>query len=74
MHCSASSWTINVRRGVAEVTANSSDKVNATLELPREVWAQIVLKELSMDEAISTGKASVSGSKEDLAVVFGAFE
>ncbi len=68
------SWAIHVRRGVAEVTASSSDKVNATLELPREVWAQIVLKDLSMDEAISTGKASVSGSKEDLAVVFGAFE
>ncbi|GAJ10322.1 unnamed protein product, partial [marine sediment metagenome] len=68
------SWAIHVRRGVAEVAASSSDKVNATLELPREVWAQIVLKDLSIDEAISTGKASVSGSKEDLAVVFGAFE
>ena len=68
------SWAVHVRRGVAEVTQAMPKKVDATLSLKREIWAEIVLKKLSMDEAISSGKAKVSGSKEDLAVVFGAFE
>jgi alkyl sulfatase BDS1-like metallo-beta-lactamase superfamily hydrolase len=68
------SWAIHVRRGVAEVTQAMPEKVDATLSLKREVWAEIVLKKLSMDKAISSGKAKVSGSKKDFAAVFGAFE
>jgi alkyl sulfatase BDS1-like metallo-beta-lactamase superfamily hydrolase len=68
------SWAIHVRRGVAEVTEVMPEKVDATLSLKRGTWAQIVLKELPMDKAISFGKAKVSGSKEDFEAVFGAFE
>jgi len=68
------SWAIHVRRGVAEVTQAVPKKVDATLSLKREIWAEIVLKKLSMDKAISSGKAKVSGSKKDFAAVFGAFE
>jgi alkyl sulfatase BDS1-like metallo-beta-lactamase superfamily hydrolase len=68
------SWAVQVRRGVAEVTEVMPKKVDATLSLKREVWAEIVLKKLSMDKAISSGKAKVSGSKKDFAAVFGAFE
>jgi hypothetical protein len=39
------SWALHVRRGVAEVTESMPDNVDATLSLPRLVWAQIVLNE-----------------------------
>ena len=68
------SWAIHVRHGVAEVTEVMPGKVDATLSLKRETWAQIVLKNLSMEQAISSGSAKLGGSREDFAAVFGAFE
>jgi len=67
------SWGLHVRRGVAEVTENITNEVDVTLELPRAVWAQIALKEITLEEAISTGKASVKGSQKALTAVFGSF-
>jgi alkyl sulfatase BDS1-like metallo-beta-lactamase superfamily hydrolase len=68
------SWAIHVRRGVAEVTESMPEMVDATLSLKREIWAQIVLKNLSMEQAVSSGSAKISGSREDFTAVFGAFE
>jgi alkyl sulfatase BDS1-like metallo-beta-lactamase superfamily hydrolase len=57
-----------------QIAEFSTGHVDATLKLPREVWAQIVLKKLAMDKAISSGKAKVSGNREDLTAVFGSFD
>jgi alkyl sulfatase BDS1-like metallo-beta-lactamase superfamily hydrolase len=67
------SWGLHVRRGVAEVTENVPQKVDVTLELPRDVWAQIALGEITLEEAITSGKASVKGSQKALTAVFSSF-
>jgi alkyl sulfatase BDS1-like metallo-beta-lactamase superfamily hydrolase len=67
------SWTLHVRRGVAEVTEIVPDTVDVTLSLPRLVWAQIVLNETSFEEAIASGEATVEGSGETLSAVFNSF-
>jgi alkyl sulfatase BDS1-like metallo-beta-lactamase superfamily hydrolase len=67
------SWSVHVRRGVAEVTKRVPETVDATLELPRKVWAQIALKETTLEEAISSGKVTVKGSQKALTAVFGSF-
>jgi len=68
------SWSVHVRRGVAEVSESVPETVDATLELPRPVWARIVLKEITLEEAMATGKASVKGRQKVLNAVFGSFE
>jgi alkyl sulfatase BDS1-like metallo-beta-lactamase superfamily hydrolase len=67
------SWGLHVRRGVAEVTEIAPKKVDATLELPRSVWAEIALGETTVEEAIASGKATVKGSKKALIAVFNSF-
>jgi alkyl sulfatase BDS1-like metallo-beta-lactamase superfamily hydrolase len=68
------SWSLQVRRGVVEVTENLPNEVDVTLELPRAVWAQIALRDITLEEAISSGEASVKGSEEALTAVFGSFD
>ena len=68
------SWSVHVRRGVAEVTELVPEAVDATLELPRSVWAQIALKETTLEEAMASGKARFKGSQKALNAVFGSFE
>ena len=68
------SWALHVRRGVAEVTEVVPDIVDVTLSLPRLVWAQIVLNETTLQEVLSSGKATVEGSEEILITVFGSFD
>ena len=68
------SWSLQVRRGVVEVTENLPNEVDVTLELPRVVWAQIALRDITLEEAISSGEASVKGSEEALTAVFGSFD
>jgi alkyl sulfatase BDS1-like metallo-beta-lactamase superfamily hydrolase len=68
------SWSLQVRRGVVEVTENLPHEVDVTLELPRTVWAQIALRDITLEEAISSGEASVKGSEEALTAVFGSFD
>jgi len=67
------SWSLHIRRGVAEVSEDVPNKVDVTLELPRAVWSQIALNEITLEEAISSGKASVKGDKKALTAVFGSF-
>jgi alkyl sulfatase BDS1-like metallo-beta-lactamase superfamily hydrolase len=67
------SWGLQVRHGVAEVTENVPQKVDVTLKLPRDVWAQIALGEITIEEAITSGKASVKGSQKALTAVFASF-
>jgi alkyl sulfatase BDS1-like metallo-beta-lactamase superfamily hydrolase len=68
------SWALHVRRGVAEVTEIVPDNVDVMLRLPRLVWAQIVLKETTLLEAFSSGKATLEGSEETLLAVFNSFD
>ncbi len=68
------SWSVHVRRGVAEVTELVPETVDATLELPRSVWAQIALKETTLEEAMASGKARFKGNQKELNAVFGSFE
>ena len=67
------SWSVHVRRGVAEVTERVPETVDATLALPREMWARIALKETTLEEAIASGKVTVKGNQEALTAVFGSF-
>jgi alkyl sulfatase BDS1-like metallo-beta-lactamase superfamily hydrolase len=67
------SWKIHVRRGVAEVTDDDTGKVDATLTLPREIWAKIVLKQTTLEKAIADGEAEVGGDPKALGAVFGSF-
>ena len=67
------SWALHVRRGVAEVTEVVPDQVDATLSLPRLVWAQIVLNETTFEKAIASGEATVAGDAETLSAVFNSF-
>jgi linear primary-alkylsulfatase len=65
------SWRVQVRRGVAEVSAGDAGKFDATLELPRSVWARIVLKEITVEQALANGEARVTGDPQALGAVFG---
>lgn len=67
------SWGLHIRRGVAEVTVGAPEKPDAIIELPRTLWAQIVLGETTLEDAISKGDATVKGSQEDLITVFDSF-
>ena len=68
------SWALHVRYGVVELTESVPDKVDATLEIPRSVWAQMVLGETTLEQAIADKKAKVTGSEEDLIAVFASFD
>ena len=67
------SWGLHIRRGVAEVTVGAPEKPDAIIELPRTLWAQIVLGETTLEDAISKGDATVKGSQKDLITVFDSF-
>jgi alkyl sulfatase BDS1-like metallo-beta-lactamase superfamily hydrolase len=67
------SWGLHIRRGVAEVTESVPQKVDVTLELQRNVWAQIALGKITLEDAITSGKASVKGSQKALIAVFNSF-
>ena len=69
----AKSWALHVRRGVAEVTEVVPDQVDASLSLPRLVWAQMVLNEITIEKAIASGDATVEGSVETVSAVLNSF-
>jgi alkyl sulfatase BDS1-like metallo-beta-lactamase superfamily hydrolase len=68
------SWGLYMRHGVAEVTDNAPKQTDVTLDLPRPVWAQIVLGETTLEKAIASGKAGIEGSEEALTAVFSSFD
>ena len=52
------SWALHVRRGVAEVSDVIPEKVDASISLPRLTWANIVLRQTTLNEAVEAGTAS----------------
>jgi len=61
------SWAIHVRQGVAEVSEHKPSNLAATLNISREAWIAIALKQLSFKQALEQGKATIEG---DAAVIF----
>lgn len=68
------SWTIQVRRGVVEVTEGSEPDAIATLELSREDWAKLAIGEGTLEESVAAGTSQIKGDDGMLYKVLGAFD
>ncbi len=68
------SWALHVRRGVAEVSENVPEKVDATIELPFRTFAEIMTGDTTLPKEIEAGTAKVEGSQEALTEVMGSFD
>jgi len=67
------SWAIHIRQGVAEVSEFKPSKLAATLNISRETWIAIALKQLSFKQALEQGKATIEGDVTALFTVLAAF-
>jgi len=66
------SWALHVRRGVAEVTEVVPDQVDATLSLPRLVWARPKILASGVLAALNAWmKAHEKHSEIGVAILFG---
>ncbi len=68
-------WALHVRRGVAEVSENVPENVDVSITLPRLTWAKMVIREITLADAIASGDASVEGEQgalEEILATFGA--
>jgi len=70
---SKKSWALHVRKGVAEVTDVLPEKVDATLQMQRKVWAEISIGNNTVAKAIDDGDINVKGSKKIVKSVFEVF-
>lgn len=68
------SWGLHVRRGVAEVTEGAPATPDAAITMTHKTWAQIVAKEITVEEAIKSGAVSYTGEHSDIVAVFSAFD
>lgn len=68
------SWTVHVRRGVIEVTEVVPETVDVAIDLTRETWARIALREMTLADAIEAGGATVSGDKAILETIIRSFD
>jgi len=68
------SWALHVRRGVAEVSENVPEKVDATIELPFRTFAEIMTGDTTLPKEIEAGTAKVEGSQEALTEVIDSFD
>ncbi len=68
------SYAVHVRRGVAEVSAILPAKVDATIEIPFRIFAEIMAGDTTLPEQIEAGTAKVKGSREALDEVIGSFD
>jgi len=68
------SYAVHVRRGVADVSANVPEKVDATIDLPFRTFAEIVTGDTTLPKEIEAGTAKVEGSQEALTEVIGSFD
>ena len=63
-----------MRRGVAEVSKNVPEKVDATIEIPCRTFAEIMAGDTTLPKQIEAGTAKVKGSGEALDEVIGSFD
>ncbi len=68
------SWALHVRRGVAEITQQVPDNIDATIELPYRTFALIMTGETTLPSEIETGIATVTGNVEALTEVIDSFD
>jgi alkyl sulfatase BDS1-like metallo-beta-lactamase superfamily hydrolase len=68
------SWAVHVRRGVAEVSKNVPEKVDATIEIPFRNFAEIMAGDTTLPKQIEAGTAKVKGSREALDEVIDSFD
>src|SRR5690606_14160339 len=52
------SWGLHVRRGVAEVTEGAPATPDAAINMTHKTWAQIVAKEITLEDAIKSSAVS----------------
>jgi alkyl sulfatase BDS1-like metallo-beta-lactamase superfamily hydrolase len=67
------SWALHVRRGVAEVSETIPSKVDVVIELPRVAWAQIVIHQKTLADAIKAGEATINGDRQALEEILASF-
>jgi alkyl sulfatase BDS1-like metallo-beta-lactamase superfamily hydrolase len=68
------SWALHVRRGVAEVSDFIPEQVDIAVEMPRSVWARLVLKETTIENEIAEGNAKVEGNQHALSTILNSFD
>ncbi len=68
------SWTIAVRRGVAEISDGIADEVAATLNVDRKDWILVSLKQTTLPDLLKSERATIAGDQETLLAVLGAFD
>jgi alkyl sulfatase BDS1-like metallo-beta-lactamase superfamily hydrolase len=68
------SWALHVRRGVAEVSENVPEKVDATIEIPFRTFAEIMTGDTTLPKEIEAGTAKIKGSQEALTEVINSFD
>lgn len=67
-------WTVHIRRGVVEVAEVDSADTPVVLSLPRLIWAEMMLGQNTLEDALASGRAQVRGEGAALAEAFGAFQ
>ena len=65
--------TLTVRRGICQYSAGA-EKNDITLTLTKAVYNQVLLGAISLDEAVASGEASLTGSVDELQKFLGYFE
>ena len=71
------SVALHVRGGIAEyvpVPDNHYKKPDFTIKLEASTWADLYLNSISLDQAVTEGKVTVSGDKKILAEIFDMFD
>lgn len=67
------SWSLHVRRGVAEVSDVMPEEVDVTVSLPRLTWAEIVIHQKTLAQAVQAGEAKISGDRDALRDILSSF-
>ena len=67
------SWSLHVRRGVAEVSSVVPDEVDVEVSLVRLTWAEIVIHQKTLAQAVQAGEATITGDRDALREVLASF-
>jgi alkyl sulfatase BDS1-like metallo-beta-lactamase superfamily hydrolase len=65
---------LHVRTGVAEFLDHYPERPDIGPAIERPVWAEILTKELTLKDAVASGKAKLKGSNEDLEYFIALFD
>jgi alkyl sulfatase BDS1-like metallo-beta-lactamase superfamily hydrolase len=68
------SWSLHVRRGVAEVSDVVPDEVDVAVSLPRLAWAEIVMRQKTLAQVVQAGEATIAGDIGALREILGSLD